>query len=123
TERPTLVLGGVAVWVDQDRAVARLRGAVPASGGVLSLGAGRARLQVDPAGTLDAAADLYSMLTVSAALLLAGQGRALVHAAAVVAPDGDAWLRAGDARAGKATPWATLASAGGGYVSDDHAVF
>src|SRR5439155_17393473 len=40
TAPPTLVLGGVAVWVDQDRAVALLRGAAPASGGVLSLGAG-----------------------------------------------------------------------------------
>ena len=121
-ERPTLVLGGVAVWVDQDRAVARLRGAAPASGGVLSFGAGRARLQVDPAGTPDAAADLYSMLTVSAALLLAGQGRALVHAAAVVAPDGDAWLLAGDARAGKSTTCATLALGGWGYLSDDQVV-
>src|SRR5207253_8551302 len=118
TERPTLVLGGVAVWVDQDRAIALLRGAAPASGGVLSLVAGRARLQVDATGA-PAAADLYSMLTVSAALLLAGLGRALVHAAAVVAPDGDAWLLAGDARAGKSTTCATLASAGWGYVSDD----
>ena len=122
TQRPTLVLGGVAVWVDQGRPVALLRGAAPASGGVLSLGAGRARLQVDPAGTPDAAADLYSMLTVSAALLLAGQGRALVHAAAVVAPDGDAWLLAGDARAGKSTTCATLASGDWGYLSDDQVV-
>ena len=120
-ERPTLVLGGVAVWVDQDRAVARLRGAAPASGGVLSLVAGRARLQVDATGA-PAAADLYSMLTVSAALLLAGLGRALVHAAAVVAPDGDAWLLAGDARAGKSTTCATLASGGWGYLSDDQVV-
>jgi len=122
TERPTLVLGGVAVWVDQDRAVARLRGAAPASGGVLSLSAGRARLQVDATGAPAAAADLYSMLTVSAALLLAALGRALVHAAAVVAPDGDAWLLAGDARAGKSTTCATLASGGWGYLSDDQVV-
>jgi len=120
-ERPTLVLGGVAVWVDQDRAIALLRGAAPASGGVLSLVAGRARLQVDATGA-PAAADLYSMLTVSAALLLAGLGRALVHAAAVVAPDGDAWLLAGDARAGKSTTCATLASGGWGYLSDDQVV-
>src|SRR5207237_8330076 len=89
-ERPTLGLGGVAGWVDQDRAVARLRGAAPASGGVRSLTAGRARLQVAATGAPAAAADLYSMLTVSAALLLAALGRALVHAAAVVAPDGGA---------------------------------
>src|SRR5207253_5227129 len=118
TQRPTLVLGGVAVWVDQGRPVALLRGAAPASGGVLSLGAGRARLQVDPAGTPDAAADLYSMLTVSAALLLAGQGRALLQAAPVVAPAGDAWLLAGDAGAGRSTMWASLAAGGGGARAD-----
>jgi len=122
TERPTLMLGGVAVWVDQDRAVALLRGAVPSSGGVLSLAAGRARLQVDATGAPAVAADLYSMLTASAALLLAGLGRALVHAAAVVASDGGTWLLAGDARAGKSTTCATLASAGWGYLSDDQVV-
>jgi len=126
TEQPTLALGRVAAWVkqDQDRATAVVRGAAPSSGGVLSFGAGGGggRLQVDPAQTPDAAADLYSMLTVSAALLLAGLGRALVHAAAVVAPDGDAWLLAGDARAGKSTTCATLASAGWGYLSDDQVV-
>jgi len=126
-ETPTLTLGRVAVWVDNDRATALLRGAAPASGGVLTLDAGRGRLQVDPAQTPGAAADLYSMLTVSAALVLAGLGRALVHAAAVVAPDGDgeggdAWLLAGDARAGKSTTCATLASAGWGYLSDDQVV-
>ena len=118
----TLALGGVAAWVYQDRATAVLRGAAPSSGGVLSLGTGQGRLQVDPGGTPDAAADLYSMLTVSAALLLAAQGRALVHAAAVVGPDGAAWLLAGDARSGKSTTCATLASAGWGYLSDDQVV-
>src|SRR5205823_3348471 len=34
TERHTLVLGGVAVWVDQERAAARLCGAAPAGGQV-----------------------------------------------------------------------------------------
>src|SRR5205814_1770681 len=84
----------------------------PASGGVLSLGAGRARLQVDATGAPAAAADLYSMLTVSAALLLAAPGRAPVHAAAGMAPGGDAWLLAGGARAGQPTTGATVAAAG-----------
>jgi hypothetical protein len=122
TNPATLALGGVAAWVDQDRAIALLRGAAPSSGGVLRFGAGRGRLQVDPARAPEAAADLYSMLTVSAALLLAGLGRALVHAAAVVAPDGGAWLLAGDARSGKSTTCATLASAEWGYLSDDQVV-
>src|SRR5437667_7000632 len=124
TDAPTLTLGRVAAWVkqDQERAAVVLRGAAPSSGGVLSFDPGRARLQVDPAQAADAAADLYSMLTVSAALLLASQGRALVHAAAVVAPDGGGWLLAGDARSGKSTTCATLASAGWGYLSDDQVV-
>jgi len=62
------------------------------------------------------------MLTISAAFLLARLERALVHAAAVVAPDGDAWLLVGDARSGKSTTCATLAAAGWGYVSDDQVV-
>jgi hypothetical protein len=118
----TLALGRVAAWVDDRRGTVVLRGGLPASGGVLSLGAGHARLGVDPADVPDARADLYSMLTVSAALLLAGLGRALVHAAAVVAPDGGAWLLAGDARSGKSTTCATLASAGWAFLSDDQVV-
>jgi len=122
TEPATLALDRVAAWVDQGGATAVLRGAVPSSGGVLSLAAGRGRLQVDPARAQEAAGDLYSMLTISAALLLARLERALVHAAAVVAPDGHAWLLAGDARSGKSTTCATLAAAGWGYVSDDQVV-
>ena len=122
TEPATLALDRVAAWVDQGRATAVLRGAVPPSGGFLSLAAGHGRLQVDPARAREAAGDLYSMLTISAALLLARLERALVHAAAVVAPDGHAWLLAGDARSGKSTTCATLASAGWGYVSDDQVV-
>ena len=123
TEPATLALDRVAAWVDQGRATAVLRGAAPSSGGLLSFAAGRGRMQVDPAGGVqEAARDLYSMLTISAALLLARLERALVHAAAVVAPDGHAWLLAGDARSGKSTTCATLASAGWGYVSDDQVV-
>ena len=122
TEPATLALDRVAAWVDQGGATAVLRGGAPSSGGVLSLAAGRGRMQVDPALAQEAAGDLYSMLTISAALLLARLERALVHAAAVVAPDGHAWLLAGDARSGKSTTCATLAAAGWGYVSDDQVV-
>ena len=122
TGRATLALGGVAAWVKEGGSSVVLRGASPASGGVLNRTAGEGRLQVDPAWAQDAGADLYSMLTVSAALLLAGLGRALVHAAAVVDPDGGAWLLVGDARSGKSTTCATLASAGWGYLSDDQVI-
>jgi hypothetical protein len=79
-------------------------------------------LHADPARADEAAADLHSMLTVTSALLLAGLGRALVHAAGVVAPDGGGWLLVGDARAGKSTTCATLVRAGWDYLSDDQVV-
>src|SRR5438552_3059129 len=101
-ERATVSLDRVAAWVDDAHATAVLRGAIPSSGGVLSFAARHARLQVDPARAQEAAADLYSLLTVAAALLLADLGRALVHAAAVVAPDGG--LGSSPATRGRASP-------------------
>ena len=121
TAQPMLTLDRVRAWPD-DRRGTLLRGGLPASGGVVSLDVGRARLYADPAQHGVAAADVYSMLTVSAALLLTSLGRALVHAAAVVDPDGAAWILAGDARSGKSTTCVTLASAGWEYLSDDQVV-
>jgi hypothetical protein len=121
TAEPLLTLDRVRAWPD-DRRGTLLRGGLPASGGVVSLDVGRARLYADPAQSPEAAADVYSMLTVSAALLLTSLGRALVHAAAVVDPDGAAWILAGDARSGKSTTCVTLASAGWEYLSDDQVV-
>jgi len=121
TAQPLLTLDRVRAWPD-DRRGTLLRGGLPASGGVVSLEMGRARLYADPAQSPEAAADVYSMLTVSAALLLTSLGRALVHAAAVVDPDGAAWILAGDARSGKSTTCVTLASAGWEYLSDDQVV-
>lgn len=120
--QPTLSLDRVTAWVDDARGIVVLRGGSPANGGTVSFGTGRARLSVDPDVTPDAAADVYSMLTVSAALLLANLGRALVHAAAVVSPEGEAWLLAGDARSGKSTTCATLATGGWGFLSDDQVI-
>ena len=68
------------------------------------------------------ARDLYSMLTLSAALLLGAMGRALVHAGAVVAPGGGTWLLVGDARSGKSTTVATLIAEGWDFLSDDQVV-
>jgi hypothetical protein len=62
------------------------------------------------------------MLTVATATLLGRLGRAMVHAAAVIAPDGGAWMLAGDSHAGKSTTCATLLDAGWRYCSDDHVV-
>jgi hypothetical protein len=68
------------------------------------------------------ASDIYSMLTISAALLLGRRGRALTHAAAVVSPSGEAWLLAGDARSGKSTTAANFLNQGWRYLSDDQVV-
>ncbi|MEP7344859.1 MAG: hypothetical protein ABI877_06325, partial [Gemmatimonadaceae bacterium] len=100
----------------------------------LALDAGRAGARgVVHYATLDAELEIgavappdviavHAMLTVATAALLGRLGRALVHAAAVVAPDGGAWLLAGDSHAGKSTTCATLLEAGWRYCSDDHVV-
>jgi hypothetical protein len=98
-----------------------LQGACAGVGGTIDLAAREARLTVasdEPAAT----ADLYSMLTVSAALLLGRLERTPVHAAAVLAPSGVALLLAGDARAGKSTTSINLITAGWDYLSDDQVV-
>lgn len=149
SHRPTLVLGRAAAWLftrssplhdvvltpcpplhyvergdeeDSRPGGVVLRGGLCSSGGELNLATYQAHLYVDPSETHAAAADLYSLLTISAGLLLAGLERALVHAAAIVHPAGGAWLLAGDARAGKSTTCATLVAGGWGYLSDDQVV-
>jgi hypothetical protein len=66
--------------------------------------------------------EVYSMATLAAALVAGRMGRALVHAAAVVAPDGGTWLLVGDTHSGKTTTTVNLLNAGWRYVSDDHVV-
>ena len=67
-------------------------------------------------------AAVFSALTLAAALLPNRMRRALLHAAAVVAPDGEAWLLVGDAFTGKTTTTVNLIREGWDYVSDDHVV-
>jgi len=117
----TLALGSVEGWLNSSQDLLRLHGTDGASSGVVEYASHRAILCADP-GASQATTDLYSMLTVSAAMLLAGLGRALVHAAAVISPEGGAWLLVGDARAGKSTTCATLARVGWGFLSDDQVV-
>jgi hypothetical protein len=120
---PTLRLGQAEAWIEG--ASLRLRGSAGCTGRgkldapsvVLTVPETLAEGEAEAAGW-----DLYSMATVTAALLLGGMHRALVHAAAVVAPDGGAWLLVGDARAGKTSTCAGLLAAGWRYVSDDHVV-
>lgn len=116
---PTLRLGTVSCWVSGNRAWM-----TGPSGfrGWAWLDEARADLFVPHARIGDAGGewDLFSACTLSGALLLGRLGRALAHAAAVVAPDGGAWLLVGDSHAGKTTTCANLLQAGWRYVSDDH---
>jgi hypothetical protein len=89
----------------------------------VELGGGEGVLYAPLGGPADPEAvewDLYALCTLACALLLGRMHRSLVHAAAVVAPDGGAWLLAGDAYAGKSTTVVNLIGAGWRFVSDDH---
>lgn len=121
---PTLRLGNVdARYLAPDEQVVMTPRAEGGVRGLIELSPRRALLCVDAEARGDvAAADIYSMLTVSAALLLGRLGRALVHAGAVVAPAGSAWAVAGDAKSGKSTLCADLIAAGWAYLSDDQIV-
>jgi len=121
---PVVRLGAGSVWVDDAAATARLR-CTGGSAGEVELARGAAALVPVPGDLAPdgvAAWDLFSMCTLVSALLLGRMHRALVHAAAIVAPDGRAWLLAGDARAGKSTTAVNLLSAGWRFVSDDNGV-
>jgi hypothetical protein len=123
--KPFVVFGGVRAFQDPDDAVAL----VPASAarGRIELGSRRARLDV-PTTSRDAAsgerieADVYSMLTLSAAFLLGRIGGALIHAGCIVDPEGRAWLLVGDTHAGKTTTCVSLVAAGWRFLADDQVV-
>ena len=117
---PVLAFLGTELWRDGPDAMVL----VAAGGGAaarFALGERRARIVV-AAGDDATTMALHGMLTLAAAFLLGRSGRALIHAAALVAPDGRAWLLVGDARAGKSSTCATLLDAGWRYCADDHVV-
>lgn len=120
---PTLRLGSATVWVDPNEEMVMLRGTDPRVHGQVDLARRRALLS-PPRTDADVivAANLYSMMTVAAALLLGRIGRTPIHAGAVVTPGGGALLLAGDAKAGKSTTCINLITAGWDYLSDDQVV-
>lgn len=73
-------------------------------------------------GSAPPASDLSGALTICAALLLGRLGRALLHAAAVVAPGGRAWLLVGDSHSGKTSTCVNLIRAGWDWLADDQVV-
>lgn len=119
---PTLRLGEASAWVRAAEERTDLVGGVGGSRGAVLLDERRAELHAGSGDGAVVAAELYGMLTIAAALLLGRLGQALVHAGAVVAPTGAAWLLAGDARSGKSSTVANLIEAGWSYLSDDQVV-
>lgn len=120
---PTLTLARIGLWVDNEKSTAHLSGAPGGSYGKIDLALPRAAITAPASDEPDVIADVFGMLTITAALMLGRLGRALVHAAAVVSPEsGEAWLLVGDAHAGKSTTTANLIRAGWRYLSDDHVV-
>jgi len=118
---PTICFDQVRGWIagDARRALLIARGALR---GTIRLPQHSARIMLPRHLPVAALHDLPALLHVATALLLSRLGRALVHAGAVVAPQGGAWLLVGDARSGKSTTTATLIAHGWNYVSDDQVV-
>jgi hypothetical protein len=66
--------------------------------------------------------EVFAAFTIACAFLLGRLERALVHAAAVVAPDGRAWLLGGGTFSGKTTTCVNLIRSGWDYLADDQVV-
>ena len=120
---PTVEVLGVSGWVDGAAQRVRLASRDGALWGRVDLARRRAALAIrrDPPER-ESDHDLDAALSVMAALLLGRLGRALLHAAAVVAPDGRAWLLVGDSHAGKTSTCVNLIRAGWDWLADDQVV-
>lgn len=110
-DTPTLALLDVGAWIAGDSI--RLRDQEGALDGNVDLARGVGQLGVARG------AHAEPLLTIACALMLGRMGRALVHAAGLIAPDGGLWLLAGDTHSGKSSTLATLAAGGWGWVADD----
>lgn len=121
--RPDIDLRGVLGWV-LPGGVIRLHG--PGGGVTGSIDPARGdaeiRLLLDRANDDQGSVELAAALTLASAFLLGRLGRTLVHAGAVVAADGRAWLLVGGTFSGKTTTCLNLIRSGLDYLSDDHVV-
>lgn len=118
---PAVQVLGVDGWIDPAAARVRLASRDGALWGSVDLARLRAVVAVRRPGP-PPGLDLTAALTVCAALLLGRLGRALLHAAAVVAPDLRAWLLVGDSHAGKTSTCVNLIRAGWDWLADDQVV-
>lgn len=118
---PAVQVLGVDGWIDDARV--RLASRDGALWGTVDLARLRACVAVRRGSVPGTGGfDLSAALTVCAALLLGRLGRALLHAAAVVAPGGGALLLVGDSHAGKTSTCVNLIRAGWDWLADDHVV-
>lgn len=118
---PSMALGCVRGWGPADGQV-RLAGESGRVDARVDLDTRTAVVRLDPRGEGPGGHEVSCTFTLAAGLLLNRLGRALVHAAAVVAPGGGAWLLPGDHFSGKSTTCLTLIRGGWNYLSDDHVV-
>ncbi|HXY30438.1 MAG TPA: hypothetical protein VEI06_06985 [Gemmatimonadaceae bacterium] len=118
---PVLRLGRVGLWTSAAGApYALLRSDNGRVSGTLELESRRSRISIaERAGDLR---DAVSAFSIAVPLLLGRLGHVLVHAGAVIAPDGTAFLVVGDSRSGKSSTIATLIAGGWDYLSDDQLV-
>jgi|GEM_PF-673985 len=119
---PTMELYGVRAWVSPADHHAVLADGHGRIGGRVEPGPLRATIHVDPAAPPPDPRDVFATFTIAAAMLLTRLGRALVHAGAVVAPGGGAWLLPASSFSGKSTTCATLIRGGWNYLGDDQVV-
>lgn len=122
---PTFHARYMGAWVETEAGIVRLAGGEAEVMGHVDLVASQAEVQMargasSPPEVRELA--LYGAVWIAAALLLGRQQRVMMHAAAVLAPDGGAWLLAADTHGGKTSTCINLIRAGCDYLSDDHVV-
>lgn len=119
--KPLVRLFGVSGWMTDDGSV-QLHGSAAGVHGRIDLDAKDAGITLPPGDRGAVSGEVFTTLTITAALLLGRLQRTLIHAAAAVDPEGGCWLLVGDTHAGKTTTTINLVRGGWSFLSDDHVV-
>jgi hypothetical protein len=122
-EPPTFDFGGIRCWSDPRTGQSVILTEDRTLQGVIDLHQDAADLWV-AAGEEERLirVRVECALNIAAGLLFGRRGRVLVHAAGFLAPDGSAWLLAGDTFSGKSSTCVTLIGAGWDFLADDQVV-